>query len=123
MVKCSPGLSLEYFPRGPVEERDQLFHSRLLGYTAIVQHHRETCKVYNKSSFNLSWRSMTIFSASLTPGSGRGKKSRSGYGLKILKFFYADPDPDLGCGIFFTLDPGSVMEKNSDPGSIPDPQQ
>jgi hypothetical protein len=28
------------------------------------------------------------------------------FGLKILKFFYADPDP--GSGIFFTLDPGSV---------------
>ncbi len=29
--------------------------------------------------------------------------------VKILKFFYADPDP--GSGIFLTLDPGSGMEK------------
>ncbi len=52
----------------------------------------------------------------LDPGSGMGKKSRSGsesleknFGLKILKFFDADPDP--GSGIFFTLDPGSGMDK------------
>jgi hypothetical protein len=48
-------------------------------------------------------------SAFLTPGSGMGKKSRSGFGIKIpdhisdsletifwvkiLNFFYADPDP------------------------------
>ncbi len=30
-------------------------------------------------------------------------------GLKILKFFYVDPDP--GSGIFLTLDSGSGMEK------------
>ncbi len=39
--------------------------------------------------------------------------------IKILKFFYADPDP--GSGIFLTLDPGW---NSSDPGSginIPDP--
>jgi hypothetical protein len=43
-------------------------------------------------------------------------------GLKILRFFNADPDP--GSGIFFTLDPGFGME-DSDPRSginIPDPQ-
>jgi hypothetical protein len=33
------------------------------------------------------------------------------FGLKILKFFDADPDP--GSGIFLTPDPGW---KNSDPG-------
>ncbi len=61
--------------------------------------------------------------ASLTPGSGirDGKKSRFGiwdeiselmfenlvaiFGLTILKFFDADPDP--GSGIFSTLDSGS----------------
>jgi hypothetical protein len=53
-------------------------------------------------------------------GSGMGKKSASSSGInnpdhiseslqtifwvKILKFFYADPDP--GSGIFLTLDPG-----------------
>ncbi len=66
--------------------------------------------------------------ASLIPGSGMGKKSRSGsgmnipesletlfpiFGLKILKFF----DPDPGSGIFF--DPGSLIRdsgwNNSDP--------
>jgi hypothetical protein len=62
--------------------------------------------------------------AFLTPGSGMGKKSRSGFrdehpgsyirdkqffGLKILKFLYADSYP--GSGIFLTLDPGSWMEK------------
>jgi hypothetical protein len=66
-----------------------------------------------------------------------GKKSKSGSGMnipdhnfenletifwvKLLKFF--DADPDLGSGNL--LDPGSVMEKNCDPGSvrnIPDPQ-
>jgi hypothetical protein len=64
----------------------------------------------------------------LFPGSGirDRKKSGSGYGmnipdhlsksletefgLKILKYFYADP----GSGIYLTLDPGW---KNSDPGS------
>jgi hypothetical protein len=30
-------------------------------------------------------------------------------GIKILKIFYAHPDP--GSGIFLTLDPRSVMEK------------
>ncbi len=43
------------------------------------------------------------------------------FGLKILKFFDADPDPRSG--ILLTRDPGW---KNSDPGSginIPDPQQ
>ncbi len=59
------------------------------------------------------------------PGSGMEKKSGSGmylpdhfsesletvFRVKILKFFYADPDP--GSGIFLTLDPGW---KNSDPG-------
>ncbi len=34
------------------------------------------------------------------------------FGVKILKFFDADPDP--GSEIFLTLDP-SRMEKNSDP--------
>jgi hypothetical protein len=34
-------------------------------------------------------------------------------GLKILRFFYADPD--LGSGNFFTLNPGSGI-------NIPDPQ-
>jgi hypothetical protein len=65
-------------------------------------------------------------------GSGMGTKSRSGsgmsnpdhisasletiFGVIILKFFDADPDP--GSGIFMTLDPGwkkSVF-------GIPDPQ-
>jgi hypothetical protein len=36
------------------------------------------------------------------------------FGLKILKFF--DADPELGCGILSTLDPKSGMKK-SDPGS------
>jgi hypothetical protein len=61
------------------------------------------------------------------PGSGMGKKSRSGSGInipnhisesletifvsKIQKFFKADPDP--GSEIFLTLDPGW---KNSGPG-------
>jgi hypothetical protein len=43
--------------------------------------------------------------------------------VKKFKFFDADPDPRSGN--FFILDPGSGMEKNSDPGSrinIPDPQ-
>jgi hypothetical protein len=31
--------------------------------------------------------------------------------VKILTFFDADADPDLGSGIFLTLDPGSGMEK------------
>jgi hypothetical protein len=31
------------------------------------------------------------------------------FGLKICKFF--DEEPDSGSGIFFTLDPGSGMEK------------
>jgi hypothetical protein len=35
-------------------------------------------------------------------------------GLQILKFF--DADPDLGSGIFFTLEPASGKE-NSDPRS------
>jgi hypothetical protein len=43
-------------------------------------------------------------SAFLTPGSGIGKQSRSGSGLKILELF--DADPDLGSGIFLTPDPG-----------------
>jgi hypothetical protein len=70
--------------------------------------------------------------AFLTPGSGMGKKSSYGsgirdehpgsyfreirnhfLGLKIHKFVDADPDP--GTGIYLTLDPGSGME-NSDPG-------
>jgi hypothetical protein len=65
---------------------------------------------------------------------GKKSRSRSGvnipdhiseslktiFGLKILKFFNADPYP--GSGIFLTLNPGW---KNSDPLSginIPDPQ-
>jgi hypothetical protein len=36
------------------------------------------------------------------------------FGVKILKFFYADADPDPESEIFLTLDP-SRMEKNSDP--------
>jgi hypothetical protein len=42
------------------------------------------------------------------PGSSFGVL-RTFLGLKILKFFDADPDP--GCGIFLALDPGSKMEK------------
>ena len=65
-----------------------------------------------------------------------GKKSRFGsgviipdrisesletiFGLKILKFFYVDPDP--GSGIFLTLDPGSGIEKFGSGINIPDPQ-
>jgi hypothetical protein len=59
----------------------------------------------------------------LTPGSERGKKSRSGSGMnipdlkaekqffwfKILKFF--DADSDQGSRNFLTHDPGSRMEK------------
>ncbi len=45
------------------------------------------------------------------PGSGPGRTYRF-VGLKILKFFVADPDPRSG--IVFTMDPGW---KNSDPGS------
>jgi hypothetical protein len=43
-------------------------------------------------------------------------------GLKILKFFDADPDP--GFGIFLTLDPdpGSVMEKFRSGITMPVPQ-
>ncbi len=62
----------------------------------------------------------------LDPGTGMGEKTGSGMniqdhfpeslrqflGLKILKFFHADPDPKFG--ILFNLDPGW---KNSDPGS------
>jgi hypothetical protein len=60
----------------------------------------------------------------LYPGSGLGKKSRSGsvinipdhipesletiFGFKILKFYDVDP----GSEIFLTLDSGSWMEKN-----------
>jgi hypothetical protein len=33
------------------------------------------------------------------------------FGLKILKFFVADADPDPGAGAFLTLDPGSRIEK------------
>jgi hypothetical protein len=36
------------------------------------------------------------------------------FGLKIIKFFVAEPDPRSVA--FFTLDPGSVI-------NIPDPQQ
>jgi hypothetical protein len=59
------------------------------------------------------------------PRSWMGKKSGSGsgmnnpdhisesvetiFGVQILEFFYAVPDP--GSGIFLTLDPGSGMEK------------
>ncbi len=73
--------------------------------------------------------------AFLTPRSGMGKKIwirirddildhisdgfETIFGIKILKFFDADPDP--GSGIFLTLDPGSGMEKfqirNKHPGS------
>jgi hypothetical protein len=68
----------------------------------------------------------------LNPGSGMGKKSGSGMNitghgletifrvnLKILKFFYADPDP--GSGVFLTLDPG--WKKFGSGINIPDPQQ
>ncbi len=71
--------------------------------------------------------------AFLTPGSGMGKKSRSGseikvsdhifesletiFWVKILKFFDADVDP----GVFFTLDLGSGTEqlriRDNHPGS------
>ncbi len=60
-----------------------------------------------------------------------GKKSRSGSGMiipdhisesletifwvKILKLLF-DADPDPGSEIFLTLDSGSGMGKNSDPG-------
>jgi hypothetical protein len=40
----------------------------------------------------------------------------------VKKYFNSPADPDLGSGIFLTLDPGW---KNSDPGSrinFPDPQ-
>jgi hypothetical protein len=69
-----------------------------------------------------------------TPGSGMGKKSKSGSGMnipdhisecletvfwpKILKFFDADPDPGSGSGIFFDPASGIRDGKNSDP----DPQ-
>jgi hypothetical protein len=68
----------------------------------------------------------------LIPGSGMGKKSGSGsgmnnrdpisesletsFGVKILKFFDADP----GSGIFLTLDPG--WKKFGSGMKIPDPQ-
>jgi hypothetical protein len=72
--------------------------------------------------------------AFLTPGSGMGKKSRSGIRIRhehsgsyfrelrinfwvkipVLKFFDADPDP--GSEIFFTLDPGWVKNQDPDPG-------
>jgi hypothetical protein len=48
------------------------------------------------------------------PGSYLRELRNNFSGLKILKFFDADPDP--GFGIFLTLDPGSGMEKKSDPG-------
>jgi hypothetical protein len=35
--------------------------------------------------------------------------------LKMVEFFYADPDP--GSGIFLTLDPGSGIFLTLDPGS------
>jgi hypothetical protein len=70
--------------------------------------------------------------AFFTPGSGMGKKSRSGsgipralkqfFGFKKLKFFYADLDP--GSGIFLTLDRDGKI-RILDLGSgihIPDPQ-
>ena len=45
------------------------------------------------------------------------------FGLKILKFFGADPDPESGT--FLTLDPGyvPVMEKFGSGITIPDPQR
>jgi hypothetical protein len=55
------------------------------------------------------------------PGSGMNIPDHSSesletfLGLKILKFFYSDPDP--GSGIFLTLDPVSGME-NPKPGSV-----
>jgi hypothetical protein len=79
----------------------------------------------------------------MTPGSGNwdGKKQDPDPGLtsrimflrskeqffrlKMLKFFYAYPDPDPGSGIWNIFDLESGMEKNLDPGSrinIPDPQ-
>jgi hypothetical protein len=42
------------------------------------------------------------------PGSYFRELREQFFGLKILKFFYSDPDP--GSGIFLTLDPGSGME-------------
>jgi hypothetical protein len=70
----------------------------------------------------------------LTPGSGMGKKSRSGSGMNILdhisesletifwvnihKFF--DADADLDPGIFLTQDPG--WKKFGSGINIPDPQ-
>jgi hypothetical protein len=76
--------------------------------------------------------------AFLTHGSGMGKKSRSGsgirdehpghflelrnnfLGLKLLKFFVADLDP--GSGIFLTLDLESEKEKFGSGINMPDPQ-
>jgi hypothetical protein len=74
------------------------------------------------------------YDASWIPGSGLGKKSRSGSGMnmpdhisesletifwaKIPKFFYGDPDP--GYVIFMTLDPG--WERFGSGINIPDPQ-
>jgi hypothetical protein len=53
--------------------------------------------------------------------SGMGKKSRSGsgsletmFGVKILKFFDANVDPDTG--IFLTRDPGWKKIRIRDPG-------
>jgi hypothetical protein len=45
------------------------------------------------------------------PGTYFRKPRKKFVGVKILKFFDADPDP----GIFLNLDPGSGTEKNSDP--------
>jgi hypothetical protein len=66
------------------------------------------------------------------PGSGMGKKSRSGSGMnifghisvsletifwvKILKFFDADADPDPGYGNLFDSGSGIRDGKNTDPG-------
>ncbi len=68
----------------------------------------------------------------LDPGSGMGKKSRSGSGtnipdhiseiletifwVKILKFFDAAANPDRGSGDLFDLGSGIQVDKNSDPG-------
>jgi hypothetical protein len=64
--------------------------------------------------------------AFLTPGSGMGKKSRSGSEMrtnfwvtKIQKFFDADADQDPG--FFLTLDPG--WKKFGSTINIPDLQQ
>jgi hypothetical protein len=42
------------------------------------------------------------------------------FGLKIVKFF--DADPDAGSGIYLTLDPGWKKSDSESRINIPDPQ-